>query len=73
MLDFDKPRPPVINAMLAPKAEYVRVADWQGKSLTFVLADEVLVKQKPKLLGRRKKRKEKRGVKILNVFRFLPS
>jgi hypothetical protein len=61
MPEIGKPRPPVINAVLAPKAEYVKVADWQGKSLTFILADEVLVKQKPGLVDRRKNRGEKRG------------
>lgn len=61
MPEFDKPKTPVINAMLTPKAEYVRVADWQGKSLTFILADEVLVKQKPGLLDRRKNKNDKRG------------
>jgi hypothetical protein len=47
--------------MLTPKSEYVKVADWQGKSLPFILADEVLVKQKPALLDRRKNKNEKKG------------
>ena len=59
--EIGKPRTPVINAMLTPKAEYVKVADWEGKSLTFILADEVLVKQKPAALDRRKNRNEKKG------------
>ena len=59
--EISKPRTPVINAMLTPKSEYVKVADWQGKSLTFILADEVLVKQKPALLDRRKNKNEKKG------------
>jgi len=61
MPEISKPRTPVINAMLTPKSEYVKVADWQGKSLTFILADEVLVKQKPGLLDRRKNKNEKKG------------
>ncbi len=61
MPEIGKPKTPVINAMLTPKAEYVKIADWQGKSLTFILADEVLVKQKPGLLDRRKNRNDKRG------------
>jgi len=59
--EIGKPRTPLINAVLTPKAEYVKVADWQGKSLTFILADEVLVKQKPAALDRRKNRSEKKG------------
>jgi hypothetical protein len=61
MPEISRPRTPVINAMLTPKSEYVKVADWQGKSLTFILADEVLVKQKPALLDRRKNKNEKKG------------
>jgi hypothetical protein len=61
MPEIGKSKNPIINAMLAPKAEYVRVADWQGKSLTFILADEVLIKQKPGLLDRRKNKNEKSG------------
>jgi hypothetical protein len=61
MPEIGKPRLPVVNAALAPKGEYVKIADWQGKSLTFILADEVLVKQKPGFVDRRKNRSEKRG------------
>jgi hypothetical protein len=61
MPEISRPRTPVINAMLTPKSEYVKVDDWQGKSLTFILADEVLVKQKPALLDRRKNKNEKKG------------
>jgi hypothetical protein len=61
MPEIGKSKTPVINAMLTPEAEYVKVADWQGKSLTFILADEVLVKQKPGLLDRRKNKNEKGG------------
>jgi hypothetical protein len=61
MPEISKPRTPVIHAMLTPKSEYVRVDDWQGKSLTFILADDVLVKQKPALLDRRKNKNEKKG------------
>jgi len=61
MPEIGKSKTPIINAMLSPKAKYVKVADWQGKSLTFILADELLVKQKPGLLDRRNNRNEKRG------------
>lgn len=61
MPEMGKPKPPVVNAVLAPKAEYVKVADWQGKSLTFILADEVFVKQKPGVLDRRKNKSGKTG------------
>ena len=60
MPEISKPRTPAINAMLTPKAEYVKIADWQGKSLTFILADEVIVKQKPALSDRRKNKNEKK-------------
>jgi hypothetical protein len=61
MPEISKPRTPAIQTMLIPKSDYVRVDDWQGKSLTFILADDVLVKQKPALLDRRRNRTEKRG------------
>jgi hypothetical protein len=59
--EIGKPRTPVIDAMLTPKSEYVKVADWQGKFLSFIFVDEVLVKQKPAALDRRKNRNEKKG------------
>ena len=70
MPEIGKPRTPVINAMLTPKAEYVKVADWLGKSLTFISADEVLVKQKPDLLDRRKKMIKREGEKATGSFSF---
>jgi hypothetical protein len=61
MPEISKPRTPIIHAMFTPKSDYVKVGDWQGKSLTFILADDVLVKQKPGLLDRRKNKNEKKG------------
>lgn len=31
----------VIHAAIGCKTEYVRVLDWEGKFLTFILADEI--------------------------------
>ena len=31
----------IVNAVLGRKTEYVRIVDWEGKSLTFILADEI--------------------------------
>ena len=61
MPEISKARTAAIQAMLTPKSDYVRVGDWQGKSLTFILADDVLAKQKPDLLDRGRNRSEKRG------------
>ncbi len=61
MPEFTKGKIAGVNAVLCSRAEYVRVADWQGKSLTFVLADEVLGKQKPAMTDNRRVRKEKKG------------
>lgn len=33
----------IVNAVLDRKAKYVRVADWDGESLSFILADEMIV------------------------------
>jgi len=60
MPEIAKSRTSVIDPLFCPKAEYVKIADWQGKSLTFILADEVFVKQKPGLLKRRKNTNEKK-------------
>jgi hypothetical protein len=61
MPEISKTRTPASQAMLTPKSDYVRADDWQGKSLTFILADDVLSKQKPSLLDRRRNRSEKKG------------
>ena len=37
----------IVNAILGRKTEYVRIVDWEGKSLTFILADEIRPEEKP--------------------------
>lgn len=48
----------IVNAILGRKPEYVRVVDWEGKSLTFILADEIHPEEKPTYLGPGEDRKE---------------
>jgi hypothetical protein len=48
------------SSFLNPKSEYVKVGDWEGKSLTFILADEVLDKDRPAFIEKRKTRGEKK-------------
>jgi hypothetical protein len=31
----------VVHAALGPKPEFVKILDWEGKSLTFILVDEI--------------------------------
>ena len=33
----------IVTVVLDWKAKYVRVADWDGESLSFILADEMIV------------------------------
>jgi hypothetical protein len=40
-------KPKVVNAVLNREPEYVRIADWDGKSLSFILADEICPEEKP--------------------------
>jgi hypothetical protein len=47
MGEVTKKKPKVINAVLDRKPEYVRIADWDGKSLSFILADEICLEEKP--------------------------
>ncbi len=47
MGEVTKKRPKVINAVLDREPEYVRIADWDGKSLSFILVDEVCLEEKP--------------------------
>ena len=49
MSETKKAKRKVVNAMLAKKTQYVRVADWDGKSLSFILADEICLEEKPAL------------------------
>jgi len=47
MAEVTKKGPKVVNAVLDRKPEYVRIADWDGKSLSFILADEICLEEKP--------------------------
>ena len=47
MRDLTGTRPKVINAILGRNPEYVKILDWEGKSLTFILADEIRPEEKP--------------------------
>ena len=47
MGELTKKNPKVVNAVLDRELEYVRIADWDGKSLSFILADEVSSEEKP--------------------------
>ena len=49
MSETKKAKRKVVNAMLDKKTQYVRVADWDGKSLSFILADEICLEEKPAL------------------------
>jgi hypothetical protein len=49
MPETQKTNRKVVNAMLDKKTQYVRVADWDGKSLSFILADEICLEEKPAL------------------------
>jgi len=49
MSELKKTKSKVVNAMLDKKPQYVRVADWDGKSLSFILADEICLEEKPAL------------------------
>jgi len=37
----------IIHAILSRNPEYVRITDWEGKSLTFLLAEEIRPVDKP--------------------------
>ena len=47
MGEVTKKKPKVVNAVLDRESEYVRIADWDGKSLSFILADEICLEEKP--------------------------
>jgi hypothetical protein len=47
MKELKKKNPKVVNAVLNREPEYVRIADWDGKSLSFILADEICLEEKP--------------------------
>lgn len=37
----------VVHAAVGPIPEYVRVLDWEGKSMTFILVDEIRSPEPP--------------------------
>ena len=47
MREVTKKKPKVINAVLDRQPGYVRIADWDGESLSFILADEICLEEKP--------------------------
>jgi hypothetical protein len=47
MSELKKTKRKVVNAIVDKKPQYVRVADWDGKSLSFILADEICLEEKP--------------------------
>jgi len=49
MSELKKSKKRVVNAIVDKKTQYVRVADWDGKSLSFILADEIFLEEKPAL------------------------
>ena len=49
MSEIRKTKNRVINAMVDKKTQYVKVTDWDGKSLSFILADEIFLEEKPAL------------------------
>lgn len=51
MSELKKTKRKVVNAIVDKKPQYVRVADWDGKSLSFILADEICLEEKPALLN----------------------
>lgn len=46
----------VVDAVLLPDLDYIRVMDWQGKSLPFILADEISIEEKPTPLENKKEK-----------------
>ncbi len=51
MPELDRGLPKVVNAILGREPEYIRIVDWDGKSLTLILADEIRLEEKPGLHG----------------------
>jgi len=49
MAEIKKYKNKVVNAIVDKKPQYVRVADWDGTSLSFILADEICLEEKPAL------------------------
>ncbi len=57
MSELKKTKGQVVNAMVDKRPQYVRVADWDGKSLSFILADEICSEEKPGLSNQQIDRK----------------
>ena len=49
MPELERALPKVVNAVLGRRPEYIRILDWAGKPLTFILADEIPLEEKPGL------------------------
>jgi len=49
MVEIKRFKNRVVNAVVDKKPQYVRVADWDGTSLSFILADEICLEEKPAL------------------------
>jgi hypothetical protein len=58
MPEITRTRQKVVNAVLRRQPEYVRIVDWEGKSLTFILADEIRPEEEPTYLGPEEDRKQ---------------
>jgi hypothetical protein len=58
----------VVHAAVGPKPEFVKILDWEGKSLTFMLVDEILPTETPFFVA--PEAKEKGQVSTFNKFVF---
>jgi hypothetical protein len=47
MPDLVQTKSKVVHAAMGRTPEYVRVLDWEGKSLTFILVDEIRPPEPP--------------------------
>ena len=47
MPELTRTRQKIVSAALGSNPEYVRIVDWEGKSLTFILAEEIHPEEKP--------------------------
>ena len=51
MPELARTRQKIVSAVLGRNPEYVRILDWEGKSLTFILAEEIRPEEKPENPG----------------------
>lgn len=58
MTEMNRTGQNIVSAVLGQEAEYVRIVDWEGKSFTFILVDEIRPEGKPTYLGAAEERKE---------------